>query len=120
MSILNKVLKTFVGDKKKKDLKLLEPVVGQVNAFEAEMKELTHDELRGKTLAFPKRLYEATKDLSNEITALSTEAHDADVDRKEVIYDEIDRLEDKSYEVSEKLQQLKKESGKQHILNPSR
>ncbi len=31
MSILNSVLKTFVGDKTKKDLSKIRPLVGQIN-----------------------------------------------------------------------------------------
>ena len=37
MSLLNSVLKIFVGDKQKKDLKLLQPIVTEVMAFESEM-----------------------------------------------------------------------------------
>ena len=37
MSILNSVLKVFVGDKKKKDLKELQPIVTNVRSFESQM-----------------------------------------------------------------------------------
>ena len=35
MSILNSVIKLFVGDKQQKDLKILQPVVDDVKKFEA-------------------------------------------------------------------------------------
>jgi len=38
MSLLNSVLKVFVGDKRKKDLKTLEPVIGKVIAFESALR----------------------------------------------------------------------------------
>ena len=50
MSILNSVLKLFVGDKKKSDLKLLQPIITNVRAFESEISKLSNDELRAKTI----------------------------------------------------------------------
>ena len=49
MSILNSVLKIFVGDKQQKDLKLLQPVVTNTAAFESAISALTNDELRAKS-----------------------------------------------------------------------
>ena len=60
MSILNSVIKLFVGDKQQKDLKILQPVVDDVQKFETTIQLLSNDELRGKTLAFKKILKEAT------------------------------------------------------------
>ena len=37
MSFINNVLKVFVGDKSKKDVKALQPLIDQINAFEKEM-----------------------------------------------------------------------------------
>ncbi|MDP3312364.1 preprotein translocase subunit SecA [Lutibacter sp.] len=102
MNILNSVLKLFVGDKNKKDLKLLEPIIGQVNFFENEYLKLSNDELRAKTIAFKQRIKEATNEFTNAITILETEAVDATIDRKEDIYSEIDELKNLSYEASEK------------------
>src|SRR5210317_1916289 len=103
MSLLNSVLKVFVGDKKKKDLKLLRPIVDKVSAFESEYGALSNDELRAKTLEFKTEIQKATEGFTTQIAALKEEAHDANVDRKEEIYDEIDLLEDASYEASEKV-----------------
>ena len=56
MSILNSVLKIFVGDKKKSDLKLLQPIIAKVNSFENEISKLTNDELRSKTIYFKQKI----------------------------------------------------------------
>ena len=48
MSVLNSVIKLFVGDKQQKDLKILQPVVTDVNAFEKAISILSHDALRAK------------------------------------------------------------------------
>ncbi|UMB54796.1 preprotein translocase subunit SecA [Lutibacter sp. A64] len=102
MSIINSVLKIFVGDKKKSDLKLLQPIVKKVAAFESEMSNLTNDELRAKTAYFKDIIAKATNEYTSKIEELKKEAHDANVDRKEEIYTEIDQLEESSYEALEK------------------
>ena len=85
MSILNSVLKLFVGDKKKSDLKLLQPIIANVRAFESEISKLSNDELRAKTIYFKQKIAEGTTEFTSKITALNEEAHDANVDRKEEI-----------------------------------
>ncbi|EAQ41200.1 preprotein translocase subunit SecA [Polaribacter sp. MED152] len=103
MGILDSVIKLFVGDKQEKDLKLLQPIVDNVKKFEAEIANLSHDELRAKTLAFKEKIKEATKTLDDKITVLEAEAKAADIDRQEDIYAEIDALKDEAYTISEKV-----------------
>ncbi len=102
MSLLNSVLKVFVGDKRKKDLKTLEPVIGKVTAFESALSALSNDELREKTIEFKNKIKESIQPINDQITALEEEVKTANVDRKEEIYTEIDTLKDTSYQTSEK------------------
>jgi preprotein translocase subunit SecA len=101
MSILNSVIKLFVGDKQQKDLKILQPVVADVNKFESAFSQLSNDELRAKTSEFKARIKTATKEFDDTIVALEEEALKADIDRQEDIYAEIDTLKDEAYKVSE-------------------
>jgi preprotein translocase subunit SecA len=101
MSILNSVIKLFVGDKQQKDLKILQPVVDDVNKFESTFSKLSNDELRAKTSEFKARIKTATKEFDDTIVALEEEALKADIDRQEDIYAEIDTLKDEAYKVSE-------------------
>ena len=101
MSLLNSVLKIFVGDKQQKDLKLLQPVVTNTNAFESAISSLTNDELREKSFTFKALIKEATKVFDDQIIALKSETDSADIDRQEAIFTEIDTLNDQAYEVSE-------------------
>jgi len=103
MSIINSVLKVFVGDKKKKDLKLLQPIVTNVHSLENKIASLTNDQLRDKTNEFKLKISETTNEFTIKIVALEKEAHEANIDRKEEIYTEIDTLEDETYETSEKV-----------------
>ena len=103
MSVLNSVIKLFVGDKQQKDLKKLQPIVDSVTKFKDEMAKLSHDELRGKTVEFKHKIKEATKAFDDRIEALEAEAKEANIDRQEDIYSEIDALKDQAYEASEKV-----------------
>ncbi|MCP4884887.1 MAG: preprotein translocase subunit SecA [Flavobacteriales bacterium] len=102
MSFLNSVLKAFVGDKKKKDLKLLQPLVDKVRSFDKDMSILSIDELRDKTSTFKKAIADAIQPFEDQIEVLNKEIETAGIDRKEAIYKEIDQLKDEAYEASEK------------------
>lgn len=101
MSLLNSVLKIFVGDKQQKDLKILQPIVTKTRAFETAIGNLTNDELRAKSKEFKAKIKEATKSFDDKIIELEKEAASADIDRQEEIYSEIDSLNDEAYKASE-------------------
>ena len=101
MSILNSVIKLFVGDKQQKDLKILQPIVQKVQAFESSLAGLSNDELRNKTVEFKQKISDATKTFRDQIEALEQEAAEAEIDRQEAIFSEIDKLRDEAYEASE-------------------
>ncbi|MEN8965751.1 MAG: preprotein translocase subunit SecA, partial [Polaribacter sp.] len=101
MSILNSVIKLFVGDKQQKDLKNLQPIVEDVKKFEAALSKLSHDELRAKTIEFKDKIKAATKQFTDKIDALEIDAKTADIDKQEDIYAEIDTLKDQAYKASE-------------------
>ena len=52
MGLLNSVLKVFVGDKTKKDLAGILPIVSEINKYFDSYNLLTNDQLRNKTLGF--------------------------------------------------------------------
>lgn len=101
MSVLNSILKIFVGDKQQKDLKSLQPIVEKVRSFEDSLNSLSNDGLRAKTIEFKSKIKEATKTFTETIVKLEEEALTADIDRQEEIYTEVDRLKDESYKTSE-------------------
>ena len=49
MGILDKVIKVFVGDKSKKDIGQIQPLVDEVKKHEAELEKISNDELRAKS-----------------------------------------------------------------------
>ena len=70
MSLLNSVLKVFVGDKSKQDVKAILPVVNQIKEFESTIAALSNDELRAKTAAFKDQIKMDTNDNEKRISAL--------------------------------------------------
>ncbi len=103
MSLLNSILKAFVGDKSEKDVKAIQPLVSKIKTFEQALASLSHDQLRAKTAEFKEKIKVARSEKDNQITALKLEAENTqDIDKREDIYTEIDALEKEAYEISEK------------------
>jgi len=102
MSFLNSVLKAFVGDKSKKDVKELQPILDKIKSFEPAMEGLTIDEIRAKTTEFKARIKADCQDLNDKITELTEQVHTStDIDKNEDIYAEIDKLKEEAYIISE-------------------
>jgi preprotein translocase subunit SecA len=102
MGFLDSVLKVFVGDKSKQDVKAISPLVTEIKTFESALEALSHDELRGKTAEFKAKIAEARKAIDDEISSLLTEADTTeDIDVREDIYEKIDALKDEAYQVTE-------------------
>ena len=104
MSIINSLIKIFVGDKAKSDLKSIQPIVAKIKAYAQELEAISNDELRAKTLSFKQKIKEARADLDLRIATLQEQANATeDIDKKEDLYTEIDKLSIEAHQVSEKI-----------------
>ena len=102
MSILNSVLKVFIGDKSKQDIKSILPIVNKIKEFELSTAKLSNDQLREKTISFKIRIQDACSEDENLISELQSEANDSNnIDRKEEIYQKIDELNDAVYQTTQ-------------------
>ena len=102
MSIVNKILKVFVGDKAKKDVQELQPIISQIKSFEEGLKALSHDELRAKTTAFKERIADSIQSENDEIKTLEEQIeNELDVDKNDEAYQRIDQLRDTIYKKTE-------------------
>jgi len=100
--MLGKILKLFVGDKSKKDLKLINPIIEKIHSFEQEMNGLSNDELRGQTIILKKEIQNVTYDINSEIEKIKTDIDDInDFDKKEELFNKIDKLNEDVYKISE-------------------
>jgi preprotein translocase subunit SecA len=103
MSLINSILKAFVGDKSQKDVKAIQPLVNKIRSFEGALAQLSHDELRAKTVYFKDTIKKARADKDAKIASYLEEVEKtADIDAREDIYASIDALEKEAYELSEK------------------
>ena len=102
MSLVNSIIKAFVGDKSKKDVKELQPIVKKIKSFEDGLKGLSHDELRNKTASFKAIIADKCRKINEEIEKLQEESHDSsDIDKNEAIYNKIDSLNEEAYQITE-------------------
>src|SRR5438876_327958 len=89
------ISKIFGGSKSDKDVKKIQPLVGEINRFYDEYQSLSNDELRNKTLDFRARIQEHIKDIDAQIADKKAESEvgDAeDIQSREAIYNEVDKL----------------------------
>ena len=103
MSFLNSVLKIFVGDKSKQDVKKITPIVKSITSLDENISILSNDELRNKTEYFKSLINESTKNLNDQIDKLESDVEiTQDFDKKEDLYNEIDKLKGEIYLHTEK------------------
>ena len=104
MGLLDSVLKVFVGDKSKKDVEALKPIIKKIKTFENEFETYSLDQLRANTIQFKQKIADATSEFTKKVDELSEKAENAeDIVEKEDIYAEIDALQEQIYEASEKV-----------------
>tara|TARA_B100001939_G_scaffold1525_1_gene1406 strand:+ start:6435 stop:9782 length:3348 start_codon:yes stop_codon:yes gene_type:complete len=100
--MLGKILKLFVGDKSKKDLKLINPIIEKIHSFDQEMNSLSNDELRSQTVEFKNQINKSIAEISSQIDKIRQEIEDeTDFDKKEELFSKIDKLNQDAYNISE-------------------
>ncbi len=102
--MLSNILKKVFGDKNKKAVKDLWPIVDKVNEEYKKLENLSDDELREITAQFKNRLQEETKELREEIEAIKEKLKldEIDEDRND-LYDKLDKLNE---ELDEKYEEI--------------
>ena len=102
MSILNTILKTFVGDKSKKDIRAIQYLVNQINEYQLGFEAISNDELREKTSIFKIKIQNTRRAIDEEILDLNAQIKEiTDIDQREDIYDKIDVLEANGLKITE-------------------
>lgn len=106
--MLGFLTKLFGGNKSDRDIKLILPVVKQINEEYERLSHLTIDELRAKTQDFRARIKAHLAETDKEIAAKKAAAeNDEDVNTKDITYGEIDKLiKERDKKIEEVLKQL--------------
>ncbi|HMH21196.1 MAG TPA: preprotein translocase subunit SecA [Puia sp.] len=107
--MLGFISKIFGGNKSEKDIRTIQPLVGQINQHFASYQSLTNDQLRAKTVEFRERIKDHLK-IDAQIAELNKKAEElpfSDISAKDVIYQEIDQLKkDRDEQIEEVLEML--------------
>ncbi len=105
LNFLQKGLSKIFGSKSSRDVKTLEPIVQQVNLYFEQFQILNNDELRNKTQDFKARIKEYLADIDAKIAELSANAEndDLELEQKEAIFTEVDKLKKQRDEAIEEV-----------------
>ena len=99
MGLFNSILKAFVGDKAKKDLKLILPLVDEIKKIGIGFEKLTSDELRQRTNHFKEKIISKRKGFDKEIEKIRIEiSNSEDIVETQNLYTKIDNLEKLGFE----------------------
>ncbi len=112
LDFVNRFIKSIVGSKADRDLKELNPFVGQINARFDTLSSLTNDELRDRTLQFREQIRQHLEEIEQELTTLSAETEgDQSMDEKERLFARIDELKkERNKRIEEVLQEIHPEA----------
>lgn len=104
MSLINTILKVFVGDKSERDIKAIKPLIEKIRSYEGSLNSLSNDELRAKTFFFKEKIQQSRADQDVKIASYKEEIEKTqDIDKRESIYASIDSLEKEAYTNTEKM-----------------
>lgn len=89
------IIKKLFGDKHTKVLKELLPIVDEINGHYETLKDLTDDELRGKTAQFKEKIQSETSEIRGKIEAIRESLRsDESEENHQSLYDQLEALEE--------------------------
>ena len=99
------MFKKLLGSKSERDIKVIQPLVDKALELEEGIRKLSNDGLREKTLAYKQRIADYIGPKEAEIAALREKINsdETDIEQKEELYKELDRLDKESYELSQEV-----------------
>ena len=92
---LNGFLSSVFGNKATRDIKAIKPIVEKILEVYPEIQKLDNDALRAKTLEIRQYLQDQVKDERAKIDAINEKIQNTDIDRRQPLFDEIDKIESK-------------------------
>src|SRR3990172_91788 len=73
--MLSKIITKIFGSKHKRDIRQIQPLVGQINEYFQQFASLTDEQLKAKTKAFKQRIADATAEVKAELDELNKILH---------------------------------------------
>ena len=99
---LNGFLSSLFGNKATRDMKEIKPVVQKVLNVYPEIQKLSNDELRAKTDEIKVYLQGLVTEQRAKIEALNAKIKETEIDQRQPIFDEIDKIDAEILEIFEK------------------
>ena len=94
MSLVDSILNIFLGDKGKKDIKEVSPIVDLILKCEDEIKDISNDDLRSITASFKSEIEELKKPFMSEIDDIKDIINNSDnIEENENNYKKIEKWE---------------------------
>ena len=94
MSLVDSILNIFLGDKGKKDIKEVSPIVDLILKCEDEIKDVSNDDLRSITFSFKSEIEELKKPFMSEIDDIKEIINNSDnIEENENNYKKIEKWE---------------------------
>ena len=103
MNFVEIITKLF-GNKAQKDMRAIQPIVDRIKASYEEIDALSNDELRAHSWALMDKLQAAVKDRKDRIAELKASIEGTPIEKREKIYNEVDKLEKEIKEEYERVQ----------------
>ena len=97
------ILTSLFGNKSQRDLKEINPYVDRIKAVYPSIERLSHDELRAKTIEIRQKVQEYVAAEKNKIAELKANIESLDIDLREDVWVEVDKLEKEITEKYEKV-----------------
>ena len=100
------ILKKFFSTKSEKDIKAIQPLVDKALEIYKTLSSLSNDQLREQVAGLKQKIQEAIKSEQDEINAIKSKIEndvDMDVDQKELLYKEIDGIEN---DITKKIEEV--------------
>ncbi len=89
----NKIISKLFGNKEQRDLKEMNPYVKRIKEVYPEIEKLSNDELRNKAKEVETRIHDYVSEEKEKISKLKEGIEDIDLEEREVIWEEIDKIE---------------------------
>ena len=99
---LNGFLSSLFGNKATRDMKEIKPIVQKVLNVYPEIQKLSNDELRAKTDEIKVYLQGLVTEQRAKIEALNAKIKETEIDQRQPIFDEIDKIDAEILEIFEK------------------
>lgn len=106
LGALNTILKKIIGDKKEKDLEVIQPLLKATKSAYESISNANADDVRRMSLDMQARIQQHVQHLEDEVSALNTKAEGLALDaleEKERIYAEVDKVRKNINEEIEKV-----------------